>query len=82
MCPLKKSEVQTHLEALYIDYYDGLYTDQQLKQMLTKLYKSVDLTSQEWSEMILDAQWKYASDRDYELKRLQLFRNNQDTPTN
>ncbi|MCK8487007.1 hypothetical protein M0651_07485 [Paenibacillus sp. MBLB2552] len=79
---MKKSEVQTHLEALYIDYYDGLYTDQQLKQMLTKLYKSVDLTSQEWSEMILDAQWKYASDRDYELKRLQLFRNNQDTPTN
>ncbi|MGF9715056.1 hypothetical protein [Paenibacillus naphthalenovorans] len=79
---MKKSEVQTHLEALYIDYYDGLYTDQQLKQMLTKLYKAVDLTSQEWSEMILDAQWKYASDRDYELKRLQLIRDNQDTPTN
>lgn len=30
-------EVKRNLEAIYLDYYDGIYTDQQLKTMLLNL---------------------------------------------
>lgn len=72
---MNKEQIRVNLEALYLDYYDGLYTEQQLKYMLLKLYKVANIDSNEWSEMILDAQWKYATEEDYELKRKQLEQN-------
>jgi hypothetical protein len=40
--------------------------------MLTKLYKKANIGISEWSEMILEAQWKNASEAEYEQKRKQL----------
>lgn len=65
-------EIKRNLEAIYLDYYDGLYTDRQLKTMLLNLYKQCNITDSQWSELILDAQWKYATDKDYENKIKQL----------
>lgn len=66
------NQIKKNLEAIYLDYYDGLYTDNQLKTMLLNLYKQSNVTSPQWSELILDAQWKYATDKDYENKIKQL----------
>jgi hypothetical protein len=38
----------------------------------------VNIDSSEWAEMILEAQWKSATEEDYELKRKQLEQNNED----
>lgn len=65
-------QIKKNLEAIYLDYYDGLYSDHQLKTMLLNLYKQSNVTSSQWSELILDAQWKYATDQDYENKIIQL----------
>lgn len=65
-------DVKRDLETIYIDYYDGLYNEFQLKQILLELYKKTNLSNAHWSEMILDAQWKYASEFDYEEKIKQL----------
>ncbi|OIJ11335.1 hypothetical protein BKP37_15780 [Anaerobacillus alkalilacustris] len=64
--------VQENLEWIYLDYFDGLYSEKQLKLMLLKLYKKTNLTDKVWSELILAAQWRHASEEDYELKKLQL----------
>jgi hypothetical protein len=40
--------------------------------MLLQLYKQCDLTNSQWSELILEAQWKHATEEDYEDKRRQL----------
>lgn len=73
------SEIIQNLEALYVDYYDGLYNDQQLKMMLKKLMlENPHVPSSEWSEIILDAQWKYASEKDYAKKRFELAFENQE----
>lgn len=62
-------EIRTNLESLYLDYYDGLYSDKQLKIMLLNLYKKCNVSSSQWSELILDAQWKYATEQDYQEKK-------------
>lgn len=72
---MKKQDVIKSLESIYLDYYDGLYTEAQLKFMLNELHKQTAFSISEWSEMILDAQWKYATEEDYEIKRQQLAKN-------
>jgi hypothetical protein len=69
---LDNKEIVKNLEAIYSDYYDGLYTESQLKHLLLKLYKNTNVSSTRWSEMTLDAQWKYATEEDYEVKRKQI----------
>lgn len=69
---MNKKEIMKHLETIYIDYFDGLYNESQLKFMLLNLYKKVDINISEWSEMLLEVQWKHATEEDYEKKRQQL----------
>ncbi|MGG1639100.1 hypothetical protein [Paenibacillus sp. NRS-1760] len=70
---MKKEELIQHLEAIYIDYYDGLMNSTQLKITLLRLQRIFNSTNaSEWSEMILDAQWKHAIEEDYEKKRRQI----------
>lgn len=69
---MKIEEIKMNLESIFIDYYDGIYNEQQLKLMLKKLYIKANVDISEWSEMILDAQWKHATDEDYENKRREL----------
>ncbi|MCK6255462.1 hypothetical protein LCY76_02330 [Fictibacillus sp. KIGAM418] len=66
-------EIIACLEAIYLDYYDGLYNEHQMKFMLKKLYLDSNIPINEWSEILLDAQWKYGTEEDYELKRQQLM---------
>ncbi|MED4462726.1 hypothetical protein [Metabacillus fastidiosus] len=66
------NQVRKNLEAIYTDYFDGLYNEFQLKQMLLKLYKQTNLPSTIWSDMILAAQWKNATEEDFERKRQQI----------
>ncbi|WP_127484297.1 hypothetical protein [Paenibacillus ehimensis] len=65
-------EIKRNLEALYIDYYDGLYSERQLKFLLKRAYKKYNVPIDQWSELILEAQWKHATETDYGLKRAQL----------
>ena len=37
-------EIKRNLEAIYLDYYDGVYTDRQLKTMLLNLYKKCNVS--------------------------------------
>ncbi|MCR2805385.1 hypothetical protein [Paenibacillus soyae] len=67
-----KDEMMTKLETIYADYYDGLYSEDQLKTMLKRLYSESQIDITKWSEMLLDAQWKYATEEDYRNKREQL----------
>jgi hypothetical protein len=69
---MKREEIKINLEAIYLDYYDGLYNEIQLKHMLKKLYIKANVDISEWSEMILDAQWRHATEEDYENKRREL----------
>jgi hypothetical protein len=71
-------ELKKSLEHLYLEYYDGLYTEHQLKYMLLKLYKQSNLSDTRWAELILDAQWKHATEEDYEIKRRQLREENKE----
>ena len=71
-------EIKRNLEAIYLDYYDGVYTDRQLKTMLLNLYKKCNVSSSQWSELILDAQWRYATEQDYENKIKQLEQENRE----
>lgn len=74
---MEKEEVNKNLDSIFLDYYEGLYNERQIKLMLLKLYNEVDIEISKWSEMILDAQWKYASEEDYIKKRLQLIEEEQ-----
>jgi hypothetical protein len=71
-------EIKKRLEHIYLDYYDGLYNEQQLKMLLMRLYKQLNMSDSKWSELILDAQWKHASEEDYEIKRRQLDEENKE----
>jgi hypothetical protein len=67
---MSKEEIMESLESIYQDYYDGLFTEEQLKSMLLRVQQKSNITDiQEWSEMLLDAQWKHASFADYEKKK-------------
>lgn len=70
---MKIEGMKVHLEAIYIDYFDGFYSGHQLKQMLTKLYCEANIPIDKWSELILDSQWKHATEQDYEEKRQQIY---------
>ena len=48
------------------------YMHLQLKTMLLNLYKKCNVSSSQWSELILDAQWRHATEQDYENKIKQL----------
>ncbi|MCM3364232.1 hypothetical protein ACTQ5K_08815 [Niallia sp. Sow4_A1] len=72
---MKIQEISKNLEAIYLDYYDGLYNDIQLKQLLLKLYNKTNLPLDIWSDMILEAQWKHAAEEDFERKRQELKAN-------
>jgi hypothetical protein len=69
---VNKEQIESVLEAIYLNFYDGLYTEEQLKYTLKKLYLKANVTVNEWSELILDTQWKYATEEDYEKKRREL----------
>jgi hypothetical protein len=75
---MELEEVKQNLESLYIDYFDALYSEHQLKMMLLKLYKQSKITDIKWSELILDAQWKYATAEDYNVKIKQLAEQNKE----
>lgn len=75
---MELEEIKQNLELLYLDYFDGLYSEHQLKIMLIKLYKQSNITDTKWSELILDAQWKYATDEDYKIKIKQLAEQNKE----
>ncbi|MDF2858271.1 MAG: hypothetical protein K0Q87_4122 [Neobacillus sp.] len=72
------TKIRKDLEAIYLDYYDNLYTEHQLKFMLLQLYKQCNLTESQWSELILEAQWIHATEEDYENKRRQLVEENKE----
>lgn len=69
MYRLELTEIQKRLEKIYLDYFDGLYTDHQLKFMLSQLFKQCEVPEGQWSNIILDAQWKYGTEEDYEIKK-------------
>jgi hypothetical protein len=75
---LDLTKIRKDLEAIYLDYYDNLYTEHQLKFMLLQLYKQCNLTESQWSELILEAQWIHATEEDYENKRRQLVEENKE----
>ncbi|MFB6367181.1 hypothetical protein ACFCP7_24660 [Paenibacillus elgii] len=76
---MTNKEIVSNLEAIYLDYYDGLYDEHQLKVMVKKLMlQNAHIPIEEWSELILDAQWKNASERDYAAKRFQIAFENQE----
>lgn len=70
---MRIEDVQKSLETIYLDYYDGLYHDRHLKLLLKNLYFQVDIPIEEWSDLLLEAQWKYATEDDFETKRKQIF---------
>ncbi len=37
-------EVKNNLESIYSDYYDGLYSEHELKHMLNKLYMKANIS--------------------------------------
>ncbi|WLR42623.1 hypothetical protein LC087_18400 [Bacillus carboniphilus] len=53
---MNREELKINLEAIFLDYYDGLYNELQLKHMLKKLYIKENFDNSEWSEMVLGAQ--------------------------
>lgn len=69
---MEKQEIRATLESLYNEYYDGLYSEEQLKAELKTLYLGISISADEWSELILDAQWKNASEKDYLDKKIQI----------
>lgn len=69
---MSENDLKACLEGIYQDYFDGLYNDHQLKIMLKQLYLDSNIPINKWSEMLLDAQWKHASEEDYEIKRKEL----------
>ncbi|MEH7108844.1 hypothetical protein [Bacillus sp. JJ1764] len=69
---MNREDIMKNLESIYTDYFDGLFNINQLKFMLNKLHKQTDIEINEWAEMLLDAQWKNATEDDYEKKRQQL----------
>ncbi|WP_017754068.1 hypothetical protein [Calidifontibacillus oryziterrae] len=73
---MDRETIMKKLEAIYTDYFDGLYCTNQLKFMLNMLHKKTDIGIQEWAEMLLDAQWKNATEEDYESKRKELLKVN------
>lgn len=70
---MRTEDVQKSLETIYLDYYDSLYYDRHLKLLLKNLYLQVDIPIEEWSDLLLEAQWKYATEDDFETKRKQIF---------
>jgi hypothetical protein len=67
---MTKDKLYPILVNIYTDYFDGLYTEQQLKFMLKKLHvEDPKFSSNEFAQFCLDAQWENATDKDYEETR-------------
>lgn len=67
---MNKTEIYPMLVNIYTDYFDGLYTKDQLKFMLRKLHiEYPQISSNEFAKLCLDAQWENASEKDYEETR-------------
>lgn len=67
---MNKEKLYTILVNIYIDYFDGLCTKEQLKFMLRKLHKTYpQISSNEFTQLCLDAQWENATEEDYEKTR-------------
>lgn len=65
-----KEKLYSILCSIYTDYFDGLYTEQQLKFMLRKLHiEYPQFSSNEFAQLCLDAQWENATEKDYEETR-------------
>jgi hypothetical protein len=64
---MTKEKIYPILVNIYTDYFDGLYTEQQLKYMLSKLHATYpEISINEFAQLCLDAQWENATDKDYE----------------
>ncbi|WP_075983114.1 hypothetical protein [Bacillus massilinigeriensis] len=67
---MNTGEVYKSLVFVYTDFYDGLYTKDQLKFMLRRLHKNnPHISSDEFAQLCLEAQWENASEEDYENTR-------------
>jgi hypothetical protein len=67
---MTKEKIYPVLVNIYTDYFDGLYSEQQLKFMLKKLHNEYpQLSSNEFAQLCLDAQWENATEKDYEETR-------------
>lgn len=67
---MTKEKLYHVLVNIYTDYFDGLYSEHQLKFMLRKLHKEYpQLSSNEFAQLCLDAQWENATEKDYEETR-------------
>lgn len=69
---MKKDIIRGKLELLYLNFYNRKFSEDKLKHMLKELYLESKLEINEWSEMVLDSQWIFAKDVDYENKIWQL----------
>jgi hypothetical protein len=67
---MTKDKLYPILISIYTDYFDGLYTEQQLKFMLNKLHKAYsEIPSNEFAQLCFDEQWENATEKDYEVTR-------------
>lgn len=67
---MNTGEVYKSLVFIYTDYFDGLYSKEQLKFMLRKLHTdNPQISSNEFAQFCLEAQWENASEKDYEYTR-------------
>jgi len=69
---MELKEIKDKLESIYSEYYNGICSEEQLKSVLKSLYIKSSFSAGEWSELVLDAQWKNASDKDYFEKKIQI----------
>lgn len=53
---MSRENIIRELEAIYADYFDGLYSKLELTYMLNKLHKQVEVELNDWTEMLLDSQ--------------------------
>lgn len=67
---MTKEKLYQILVSIYTDYFDGLYSEQQLKFMLRKSHKKYpQFCINEFAQLCLEAQWENATEKDYEETR-------------
>lgn len=66
---MTKETVFKSLVNIYSDFYDGLYTKQQLKFMINQVHKQTEMDIADFAELCLEAQWHEATEDDYEATR-------------
>ncbi|WP_286230577.1 hypothetical protein [Neobacillus mesonae] len=64
---MTREKIYPILVNIYTDFFDGLYTKEQLKFMLRKIHLAYpEINSNDFAELCLDAQWENATEKDYE----------------